>query len=292
VRVLLGGSSGLIGTALAASLRRDGHDVKRLVRHPAAAPDETQWHPDRRMAPPLGDIDAVVCLNGAPIPIRRPTDALKQRLRASRVDAVATLAEAVATSDHRPPLVAASAVGYYGDTGEAIVDESAPPGTGFLAGLCQDWEAATRTAIEAGARVVALRSGVVLAREGGFVARLRPFVWLGIVGRQGSGRQYVSWVSLADEVRAIRYLLDGDVSGPVNVAGPNPSRNAELVATFARLMRRPAVVPAPSLALRLLLGEFAADVLGGQRAVPARLTAAGFQFRDTDLERTLRPILG
>jgi uncharacterized protein len=291
VRVLLGGSSGLIGTALAASLRRDGHEVKGLVRRPAAAPDEIQWHPDHRMAPPLRDVDAVVCLNGAPIPIRRPTDALKHRLRASRVDAVATLAQAVATSEHRPPLIAASAVGYYGDTGEALVDESVPPGTGFLAGLCQDWEAATRTATEAGARVVSLRSGVVLAREGGFVARLRPFVRLGIAGRQGSGRQFVSWVSLADEVRAIRYLLDSDVSGPVNVAGPNPSRNAELVATFARLMRRPAVVPAPSLALRLLLGEFAADVLGGQRAVPATLTAAGFRFRDTDLEQTLRPIL-
>jgi uncharacterized protein len=291
MRVLLGGASGLIGTALAASLRRDAHDVMRLVRRPAAAPDETEWHPDRRHAPPLRDIDAVVCLNGAPIPIRRPTAALKRRLRASRIDPVTTLAEAVAASEHQPPLIAASAVGVYGDMGGVAVDESAPPGTGFLAGLCQDWEAVTRTATDAGARVVSLRSGIVLARGGGFVARLRPFVCLGIAGRQGSGLQFVPWVSLADEVRAIRFLLDGDIGGPVNVTGPNPARNAELVKTFARLMHRPAVVPVPAAALRLLLGEFAADVLGGQRAVPATLTAAGFQFRDTDLERTLRPIL-
>jgi uncharacterized protein (TIGR01777 family) len=138
---------------------------------------------------------------------------------------------------------------------------------------------------------VSLRSGVVLARDGGFVARLRPFVWLGIAGPQGTGRQFVPWVSLTDEVRAIRFLLDGDVRGPVNVTGPNPARNAELVATFARLMHRPAVVPVPARALRLLLGEFAADVLGGQRARPATLTAAGFRFRDTDLERTLSAIL-
>jgi uncharacterized protein len=291
VRVLIGGASGLIGTALTASLRRDGHHVTRLVRRPPGAPDEARWQPQRRQAPPLGEIDAVVCLNGAPIPIRRPTAALQRRLRASRIDAVATLAEAVAASERRPPLIAASAVGYYGDTGDAIVDESVPPGTGFLAGLCRDWEAATRPAKEAGARVVSLRSGVVLAREGGFVARLRPFVWLGVAGPQGSGRQFVSWVSLADEVRAIRFVLEGDASGPVNVSAPNPARNAELVATFARLMHRPAVVPVPAVALRLLLGEFAADVLGGQRAVPAALTAAGFRFRDTDLEWTLRPIV-
>jgi uncharacterized protein len=291
VRVLVAGASGLIGTALGASLHGDGHGVKRLVRRPPEAPDEIHWRPERRQAPSLADIDAVVCLNGAPIPIRRPTAALKQRLRASRIDAVATLAGAVAASEHRPLLIAASAIGYYGDTGEAIIGESAPPGTGFLAAMCEDWEAAARTATDAGARVVSLRSGVVLAREGGFVARLRPFVWLGIAGRQGTGRQFVPWISLSDEVRAIRFLMDSDLSGPLNVTGPNPVRNAELVATFARLMHRPAVVPVPAVALRLLLGEFAADVLGGPRAVPAGLTAAGFQFRDTDLERTLRPIL-
>lgn len=291
MQVLLGGASGMIGTALAASLRSDGHGVKRLVRRPPEAPDEIQWRPERRQAPSLADIDAVVCLNGAPIPIRRPTAALKQRIRASRVDAVATLAGAVAASEHRPALIAASAVGYYGDTGDAIVGESAPPGTGFLAALCRDWEAATHPATDAGAQVVSLRSGVVLAREGGFVARLRPFVWLGVAGRQGSGRQFVPWISLTDEVRAIRFVLDSDVSGPLNVTGPSPARNAELVATFARLMHRPAVVPVPAVAVQLLLGEFAADVLGGPRAVPAALTAAGFQFRDTDLEPTLRTIL-
>lgn len=292
MQVLIAGASGLIGTALAASLRADGHDVRRLVRRLTAAPDEVGWHPERREALPLTGVDAVVCLNGAPIPIRRPTQALKRRLRASRIGPVATLANAVATSERRPPLIAASAVGYYGDTGEAIIDEAAPSGSGFLAGLCLDWEAAAEPARAAGARVVALRSGVVLAGQGGFVARLRPFVRMGIAGRQGSGRQFVPWVSLADEVRAIRFLLDSDLSGPVNVTAPHPVRNAELVTTFAQLMHRPAMIPTPGVALRLLLGEFAADVLGGQRAVPGKLTTAGFAFYDTDVEATLRAILG
>jgi uncharacterized protein len=293
VRILVAGASGLIGGALVASLRRDGQDVRRLVRRPPAQADEIEWHPDTHELPPtaLTRVDAVVCLTGAPIPIGRPTPGLKSRLRASRVDAVATLAEAIAAGEHRPSLIAASAVGYYGDTGEATVDESAPPGSGFLAGLCHDWEAAADPARAAGARVASLRSGVVLARHGGMLARLRPFVWLGVAGRQGSGRQFVSWVSLSDEVAAIRFLLDSDISGPVNVTAPNPVRNAEFVAAVARAMHRPAVLFVPALALRVLLGEFAADVLGGQRAVPAVLTRAGFAFRHIDLETTLRSLL-
>ena len=291
--VLIAGASGLIGGALVASLRRDGHEVRRLVRRPPAQADEIEWHPDARELPPTALIraDAVVCLTGAPIPIGRPTPAVKSRLRASRVDAVATLAAAIAVTDHRPALIAASAVGYYGDTGEATVDESAPPGSGFLANLCRDWEAAADPARAAGARVVSLRSGVVLARHDGVLARLRPLVWLGVAGRQGSGRQFVSWVSLSDEVAAVRFVLDSNVSGAVNVTAPNPVRNAEFVAAIARAMHRPAVLPVPALALRLLLGEFAADVLGGQRAVPAALTRAGLAFRDADLEATLRSIL-
>jgi uncharacterized protein (TIGR01777 family) len=293
VLVLIAGASGLIGGTLVASLRRDGHEVRRLVRRPPAQADEIEWHPDTHELPPTALIraDAVVCLTGAPIPIGRPTPAVKSRLRASRVDAVATLAEAIAASDHRPGLIAASAVGYYGDTGEATVDESVPPGSGFLANLCRDWEAAADPARAAGTRVVSLRSGIVLARHDGVLARLRPLVWLGVAGRQGSGRQFVSWVSLSDEVAAIRFLLDSNVSGAVNVTAPNPVRNAEFVAAIARAMHRPAVVPVPALALRLVLGEFATDVLGGQRAVPAALTRAGFAFRDTDLEATLRAIL-
>jgi uncharacterized protein len=293
VLVLIAGASGLIGRALVASLRGDGHEVRRLVRRPPAQADEIEWHPDTHELPPTALIraDAVVCLTGAPIPIGRPTPAVKSRLRASRVDAVATLAAAIAVSDHRPALIAGSAVGYYGDTGEATVDESAPPGSGFLANLCRDWEAAADPARAAGARVVSLRSGVVLARHGGVLARLRPFAWLGVAGRQGSGRQFVSWVSLSDEVAAVRFLLDSNVSGAVNVTAPNPVRNAEFVAAIAGAMHRPAVLPVPALALRLVLGEFAADVLGGQRAAPAALTRAGFAFRDTDLEATLRTIL-
>ena len=293
MRVLVAGASGLIGTALATSLRGDGHEVRRLVRRPSAQADEIEWHPDSHELPStaLATIDAVVCLTGAPIPVRRPTAALKSKLRASRIDAVATLAEAIAASDRRPPLIAASAVGYYGDKGDAEVDESAPSGSTFLAGLCRDWEAAAEPASVAGARVVSLRTGIVLARNGGLLATLRPLFWLGLGGRQGSGRQFLPWISLADEVAAIRFLIDSDVSGPVNLTGPNPARNAELMHAVARVMHRPDFVAVPGFALRLVLGEFAADVLGGQRAQAAKLTAAGFEFRDTELEPTLRQIL-
>jgi len=151
--------------------------------------------------------------------------------------------------------------------------------------------AAAEAARVAGARVVSLRTGIVLARNGGLLATLRPLFWLGLGGRQGSGRQFLPWISLADEVAAIRFLIDSDVSGPVNLTGPNPARNAELMDAVARVMHRPAFVAVPGFALRLVLGEFAADVLGGQRARAAKLAGAGFEFRDTELEPTLRKVL-
>ncbi|PZS16579.1 MAG: TIGR01777 family protein [Pseudonocardiales bacterium] len=295
MRVVLAGASGLIGTALRKSLRADDVAVTTLVRRPPAGPDEVRWAPERVELDPgvLAGADAVVCLSGAGVGEHRWTDSYKSALRSSRLDSMGTVASAMAGLGDGPGvLVAASAVGYYGDTGERVVDESAPRGRGFLAELCEDWEAAARPAAEAGIRVAHLRTGLVLSGDGGLLKRLKPIVTLGVGGRLGSGRQFMPWISLADEIGAIRFVLEHDVSGPVNLSGPDPVRNAELIAVLARLLHRPAVVATPGFALRIVLGEFAQDTLAGQRAVPAKLLAAGFTHEHADVESALRWALG
>lgn len=293
MKVLLAGGSGLIGSALAQALIADGHVVRRLVRRAARHVDEIEWHPDRHEVPEaaLAAADAVICLSGAGVGDHRWTSSYKRTLLASRLDAVGTLATGVASRARRPVLVCASAIGYYGDTGERAVDETAPNGSGFLAGLCRDWEAAADPARQAGARVVHLRSGVVISSHGGLLARLRPIVRMGIGGRLGDGKQFVSWISLADEVAAIQFLLDGDIDGPVNITAPNPTRNSELIAEVARLLSRPAVLPVPKLALRVVLGELSEEALSGQRALPAKLAAADFRFRHPTLDAALHAAL-
>ena len=295
MRVVLSGASGLIGTALQSSLRADGHGVTTLVRRAPGSRDEARWAPERHEVDPdvLAGADAVVCLSGAGVGEHRWTDDYKAVLRRSRLDSVTTLAGAMAGLDGGPAIfLSASAVGYYGDTGERVVEETAPRGAGFLAELCADWEAATRPAENAGIRVAHLRTGLVLSSDGGLLKRLKPIVSLGVAGRLGSGQQYVPWISLADEVAAIRFLLEHEVSGPVNLTGPEPVRNAELIATLAQLLHRPAIVPTPGFALRIVLGEFAQDTLTGQRAVPATLLAAGFAHQHGDLDSALRWALG
>ena len=295
MRVLLAGASGLIGSTLTASLRGSGHEVRPLVRRAPRGPGEIEWHPDRHELPvdALDGIDAVVCLSGAPLQPRPPTTGYKQQLLSSRVDTVGTLADAIAARpERRPALIAASAVGYYGDKGEADVDESSLPGTDFFAEICWQWEAAADPARAVGARVVSLRSGIVLARKGGLLKTLRPIVWLGLAGRQGSGRQFQPWIALTDEVAAIRFLLDSDLSGPVNLTAPNPARNAELMSAVAKAMHRPALLPVPAFVLRPVLRELAPGLLGGQRALPVRLTEAGFRFRYPELDAALRATLG
>lgn len=291
MRVVLAGASGLIGTALRASLLADGHEVTTLVRRAANGPEESGWWPER------GEVDsgvldgagAVVCLSGAGVGEHRWTDSYKATLRTSRLDSVDTLAVALADlDDSRRVLLSASAVGYYGDTGDREVDESGPRGAGFLAELCRDWEAATRPAEDAGVRVTHLRTGLVLAGDGGLLARLKPIVSLGLGGKLGSGRQFLPWISLADEVGAIRFLLEHEVTGPVNLTGPHPIRNADFVRSLAQLLHRPAIVRTPGFALRLVLGEFAQDTLAGQRAVPAKLIDAGFRHQHADVESALR----
>lgn len=294
MKIVITGSSGLIGRALVRNLRADGHDVRRLVRRAPAATDEARWNPARRQLNPalLSGWDAVVNLAGVGIGDRRWTTAHKRAVLDSRVDATTTISEGIAAAD-RPPsaLISASAVGFYGDTGDRVVDETAPAGTGFLAGLCQSWEAATRPAERAGVRVVHLRSGVVLARDGGIMSRIRPLFWLGLGARLGSGAQYWSWVSLVDEVAAIRFVLDAGrwMAGPVNVTGPEPVTNAEFTRLLARTLHRPAVLTVPAVALRIALGGFADEgVLAGQRVRAGILSAAGFPFAHRTAEDALR----
>jgi uncharacterized protein (TIGR01777 family) len=298
MKVAVTGSSGLIGQALVPALRSDGHEVLRLVRRTPRTADEHRWDPSHHRIDPLvlADVDAVVNLAGVGIGDRRWTAAHRREVLASRVDSTTTVSQALSdlasSGDGRPrTLLSGSAVGYYGDTGDRVVDESAPAGTGFLADVCVQWEAATAPAAAVGVRVALLRTGLVLGR-GGMMSRIRPLFQLGLGGRLGSGQQYWPWISLRDEVDAIRFLLTNDVSGPVDLTGPAPVTNAEFTRTLGRLLHRPTVLPVPGIALSLVLGDFAQEgVLAGQRAVPAVLSRAGFQHTDHDLESALRAAL-
>jgi uncharacterized protein (TIGR01777 family) len=291
VTVVLAGASGQIGRALATSLQGDGIAVRLLVRRAPNGPDEVRWDPAERFLEPdaIRGADAVVCLSGAPVDGHRWTDAYKQTLIDSRIDAVGTIAHTLADAGDAAPrtLVVASAVGYYGDTGDRIVTEDAPPGDGFLSDVCVQWEAAAAPARDAGIRVAHIRTGLVLG-DGGLLGRLKPVVQLGIAGPIGSGRQFMPWITLHDHIRAIRFLLAGDLAGPVNLTAPNPVPNAEFMAALGHVLHRPTIVRTPSFALKAVLGELADDVLTGQRAVPAALTGAGFEFEHTDLETALR----
>ena len=287
------GASGLIGTALTADLRADGVRVVHFVRRPSAGPDEITWNPGVDGVSPaaLSGIDAVVHLAGAGIQDKRWSEQYKRTLLASRVSSTRTIAEAIAEAGAAGPkvLVSSSAVGYYGDTGERTVDESAPSGEGYLAQICRDWEGAAAPAVAAGTRVTYIRTGLVLSRSGGLLGKLKPLFRLGLGGRLGSGRQYQPWISLVDEVRAIRFILDTDaVRGPVNLTGPTPVTNRELTREMGRAARRPALAVVPAPALRIALGEFAGEgVLIGQRAVPAALLSHGFVFEHATLPAAL-----
>jgi uncharacterized protein len=281
VRIAVAGSSGLIGTALVHDLREAGHDVVRLVRRRPRAVDERSWDPPagRIDDGALDGADAVVNLCGAGIASRRWSHARKQILLNSRVEPTEVLAAAVAERDI-PVLVNTSAAGYYGDTGDRVSDESTPNGQGFLAGLCRDWEAATRRAEESGARVVRLRTGHVLSRRGGLLGMLRPLFALMLGGRLGNGLQYMPWLHVADHVAVIRFALETDgLAGAVNSCSPNPVTNREFTRTLGSTLHRPAPWFVPEIALRLAIGDGAEEVLYSQRMVPAALAERGFTFR-------------
>jgi hypothetical protein len=285
VRIAITASTGLIGGALTQNLVGDGIEVVRLVRRSSSGQGEIQWDPaspSGALSPDaLDGFDAVVHLSGAPVASGRWTPARKQELRASRIDSTTGLIAAMLAAAEPPPvLIAASAIGWYGDTGGRTVTETAPAGNGFLATLVRDWEAATSPATEAGIRVVNLRSGIVLSSRGGMLPRLELPFRLGLGAKIGTGGQYLSWITLTDHIRAIRFLLgQEDLSGPVNLTAPEPVTNAELTRSLAATLHRPAVLQVPAGALRLALGEVSTELLGSCRALPARLQEAGFSFQ-------------
>jgi uncharacterized protein len=299
VKIAVSGASGLIGGALLPALRADGHEVITLVRRTPRTADEHRWAPQHRRVDPtlLRDVDAVINLSGAPIRPRPFTSGYKERLLRSRVDATATLSEALAEAAADEPgrsrvLLNASAVGYYGDAGSRTITEQDAAGSDFLAQLCAQWEAATAPAEAGGVRVVRMRSGLVLGRGAMLVSILGTVFRLGLGGRIGSGRQYWPWISLEDEVGAMRHLLTADVAGPVNVTGPAPVTNAEFTRELARQLHRPAVLAVPAFAVTLALGEFGrANVLAGQRVLPVRLEESGYRFAHTDLRSALQAAL-
>ncbi|MGW1077830.1 TIGR01777 family oxidoreductase [Streptomyces sp. NPDC002537] len=295
MRIAITGSSGLIGSALVRSLTADGHEAVRLVRRPPRNRNEVAWDPERQRVDTdgLAGCDGVVHLAGAGVGDRRWTAAYKKEIRDSRVLGTAALAEALASLDAPPRvLVSGSAIGVYGDTGDRAVDEDAPPGHGFLADLCQEWEEAAGPAAEAGVRTVFARTGLVVAREGGAWAKLFPLFRLGLGGRLGDGHQYWSFIALHDHVSALRHLLDTEtLAGPVNLTAPRPVTNREVTEVMGRVLRRPTLLPAPAPALRLALGEMAGDVLGSQRVLPRRLLDSGFSFAFPDVESAVRAAL-
>lgn len=295
MRVAVTGASGLIGTSLVPALVARGHEVIRLVRRTPSAADEVRWDPTRGEVDLAGlaGIDGVVHLAGAGVGDHRWTDAYKAEIRASRVDGTRTIATALAALDPRPRvLVSGSAIGFYGDTGDSAVTEDSPAGSGFLADVVVAWEAAAVPAVDAGIRVTYARTGLVMSTDGGALAKMVPLFKLGVGGRLGSGRQYWSFISLADEVRALITLLEDDrYRGPVNLTAPTPVTNAVATSILGRILGRPTVLPVPSFALRTVLGEFASDVLGSQRVLPEVLTDEGFTWEHPDIESALRAAL-
>lgn len=281
------GASGLIGTALVTRLHSAGHDVVRLVRRPPRAADEVRWDPERGTVEldGLAGVEGAVHLAGAGVGDHRWTDAYKQQIRDSRVLGTRTLVSALTRLDPLPRvLVSGSAVGYYGSRGDELLTESAAAGEGFLADVVRAWEAETAPAAAAGIRVAHARTGLVMSPSGGAFGRLLPLLKLGVAGPLGNGRQWWPWITLEDEVSALEFLLEKDVEGPVNLSAPNPERQGPLTKALGRAFRRPALLPAPALALRVALGEFAADVLASQRMVPKALLDAGFSFRHPDVD--------
>lgn len=288
--IAIAGSSGLIGSALTSALRAADHRVVRIVRRAPSNADEVFWNPDGGEFDPnaLQGVDAVVNLCGVNVGAKRWSGAFKQSLRDSRIGPTEVLSNAVVEAGV-PALINASAVGFYGDTRGRVVEETAPPGGGFLAGLCEDWEAATEPAQQAGTRVVLLRTGLVLSPSGGMLSRIKPLFSLGLGARLGNGKQYMPWISLEDEVRALLFAIGhADIAGAVNLTGPAPVTNAEFTAALGRAVNRPTVLLVPGFALRTVLGEFAGEgLLGGQRAIPAALERAGFEFHHNTIREAL-----
>lgn len=297
MRVAVTGSSGLIGRALIESLERDGHTVHRVVRDRARATGgDIHWSVEQAEidADDFAGLDAVVHLAGQPFG-KRWTEAEKARIRDSRVKGTHLLAQALASLDDAPPvLISQSGSNYYGHRGDDVLTESEPPGSGFLAQVCQEWEQAADPARDAGIRVVHTRTGVVMAEGGPLIDKVEVPFKLGVGGRVGSGQQWVPWISLDDEVRGMRFLIDHDeLAGPVNLVAPEPVRNLEMTRALGEVWHRPTVMPVPVFALRVLYGEMGVTLATESvRAVPHRLREVGFEWRHPQLREALQAALG
>jgi uncharacterized protein (TIGR01777 family) len=285
-RIAVAGSSGLIGGALCRSLRERGDDVIRLVRRRPEHSSEVQWDPStRHLAPEVLDgVDAVVNVAGASLGAHRFTPAFKAEVIRSRTDGTTALARAIAATGRPIHLLNGSAVGYYGDRGDEVLTERSSAGSGFLVDVVHAWEGATEPAEESGAPVSLLRTGIVLAPEGDAIKALLRLTRLGLGGPLGNGRHYWPWITLEDHVRAVQHVLDNALAGPVNLTGPDPARQRDIVAEMGRQLHRPTLLPAPRLALRLIVGEMAENIVSSQRAVPARLLDSGFEFNQGTLQ--------
>ncbi|MGI8684736.1 MAG: TIGR01777 family oxidoreductase [Acidimicrobiales bacterium] len=294
--IVVSGSHGFIGSALVPALEAAGHRARRLVRG-AAGDGEVAWDPDAGTidAAALGGVEGVVHLAGVGIGDKRWTPEQKERIRGSRVQGTGVLAKALASLPTPPRvLVSGSAVGYYGDRGDEILTEESSPGDGFLAEVVRAWEDATVPAADAGIRVVKLRSGIVQDPSGGALRKQLPMFKIGVGGPLGNGRQWVSWITLEDEIAAILHLLGDDtLAGPVNVTAPEPVTSAGLAHALGKAVHRPAVLPVPKAALGLVVGRQMADemITASQRAMPARLLAAGFTFRHPEVGPAMAALL-
>jgi uncharacterized protein (TIGR01777 family) len=295
MKVLIAGSSGLIGRAATSALRADGHEVIRLVRRPSTSPEEIAWHPVAGEIPldVCRSADAIINLCGADLAASRWTTKRRNEIRTSRIDTTQTLAKVFAADDsaaQRPPIfLNASATGIYGDRGNLELNESSGPGNGFLADLCRDWEGAAMTAADSGARVVCLRFGVVLSREGGILPRVIPFYRAALGCPLGTGRQWMSWIELEDAVGAIRHALgNAQISGPVNVVSPTAVMNAGFTRALGRIFGNQLPMAVPGVVLRVLFGQLADEaLLSSAHVVPAKLLKSGYPFRYPNLEDAL-----
>lgn len=276
-RVAVTGASGLIGAALVGELKAEGHQVHRLVRRKTLSPDEVFWDPTKGEIDlaPLEGIDAIVHLAGANVGDRRWTKKYKAQILNSRLLGTTTIASA-ANSLKPHVVISASAIGWYGETGNRAVTESDRAGDDFLATVCREWEGAADTITSS--RVVKLRTGLVLEPTGGALGKMLPLFRFGLGGKLGSGKQWWSWITLHDQIKAISFLLNKNVEGPVNLTSPHPATNQEFTAALARALKRPAIFPVPSIALKIALGGFSTEILGSKRVLPQKLLDAGFNF--------------
>ena len=274
-RIAISGASGLIGTALVGYLKSEGHTVHRLVRRPVVAPDEIQWDPKTGYVDieALRGVDAVIHLAGVGVGDKRWSKKYKAEILNSRL--LGTTAIANAVSEVKPQVfISASAIGWYGESGNRAVIETDKAGDDFLAAVCREWDAAADLAT--GTRVVKIRTGLVLDPTGGALGRMLPLFRFGLGGKLGNGKQWWSWITLHDQIRAIAFLLEHNISGPVNITSPNPVTNQEFTSALARALHRPALFPAPAIALRIALGGFSSEILGSKKVTPAVLAEAGF----------------